>query len=283
MKSTVCAIPGFPTQAFGNDNVCKQRDLCATILVFCILLITNFAPFSFAQPASPAGGDVSYPAASGYVVDRSGIIDSAARGRIEGWILELKQKTSAEVAVVTVNSTGPLSIEEYAVNLFQRFGIGQKGKDNGVLLLVAYKDRHMRIEAGYGLEGAITDAYSSRIINTIIAPEFKEGHFSDGIEKGTAAIVTLIAKEYNIMVTGVPQPVYQDQGSGSGWVALLIFCIFISFFFSRGGMFLPILFYPGGYGRGGFGGGGFGGGGFGGGFGGFGGGMSGGGGASGSW
>jgi len=183
---------------------------------------------------------------------------------------------------VTVDSTEPLSIEEYAVNLFQRFGIGQKGKDNGVLFLVASKDRQMRIEVGYGLEGAITDAYSSQIINSIVVPEFKAGRYSDGIEKGTAAIVTLIAKEYNVTLTGVPQPVYQDQGNGSNWVFLLIICIFISFIISRGGggMFLPMLFMGGGYGGGGYSGGG---GGFGGGFGGFGGGMSGGGGASGGW
>ena len=245
------------------------------ILFLSLFLGVNFVPVCFAQ-------DVSYPAASGYVVDQSGIVDSAARDKIEGWILELKQKTTAEVAVVTVDSTEPLSIEEYAVNLFKRFGIGQKGKDNGVLLLVAYKDRHMRIEVGYGLEGAVTDAYSSRIINTIMVPEFKGGRFSDGIEKGTAAIVTLIAKEYNIALTGVPQPVYQDQGSASFWIFLLILCIFVSFFFSRGGMFFPMGGYgTGGLGRGGFGGGSFGGGGgFGGGFGG---GMSGGGGASGSW
>ena len=234
-------------------------------------------PFSFAQ-------DVSYPQSSGYVVDQSGIIDSAAQSRIEAWALELKQKTTAEVSVVTVDSTEPLSIEEYAVNLFQRFGIGQKGKDNGVLLLVAYKDHRMKIEVGYGLEGAVTDAYSSQIINGIMTPEFKAGNFSEGIEKGTAAIVTLIAKEYNVTLTGVPQPVYQDQqASGSVWILLLIGCILISFLFSRGGgggMFLPMAYPVGGYGRGGFGGGG---GGFGGGFGGFGGGMSGGGGASGGW
>jgi uncharacterized protein len=245
-------------------------------LSLCLLLTIKFSSLCFAQ-------DVSYPAASGYVVDQSGIIDSAAQSRIEGWILELKQKTNAEVAVVTVDSTEPLPIEEYAVNLFQRFGIGQKGKDNGVLLLVAYKDRDMRIEVGYGLEGAITDAKSSQIISSIITQDFKDGHFSDGIEKGTAAIVTLIAKEYNVTLTGVPEPVYQDQENGSGWVSLLIFCIFLSFFFFRGGggMFFPLMFFPGGYsGGGGFGGGG---GGFGGGFGGFGGGMSGGGGASGRW
>jgi len=247
-----------------------------SIPAFFLLLSFHFIPLGLAQ-------QVSYPAASGYVVDQSGIIDSEAQSRLEAWILELKQKTSAEVAVVTVDSTEPLPIEEYAVNLFQRFGIGQKGKDNGVLLLVAYKDRDMRIEVGYGLEGAITDAQSSQIINAIMAPEFKEGHFSDGIEKGTAAIVTLVAKEYNVTLTGVPQPVYQGQDNGSAWFTLLFFCILISFFISRGGggMFLPMLFMSGG---GGYGGGGFGGsGGFGGGFSGFGGGMSGGGGASGRW
>ena len=234
-------------------------------------------------PSLGSSQNVVYPSASGYVVDQSGIMDAATQSRLEAWILELKQKTTAEVAVVTVDTTDPLSIEEYAVNLFQRFGIGRKGKDNGVLLLVAAKDRHMRIEVGYGLEGTITDALSSRIINTIITPEFKQGNFSEGIEKGTAAIVTLIAKEYNVSLTGVPEPVYLDQQqSGSVWVLLFIICIFISFFFSRGGMFAPMIFPGGGYGRGGLGGG-FGGGGFSGGFGGFGGGMSGGGGASGSW
>src|ERR1700689_5057896 len=193
------------------------------------LLTVSSVPFSFAQ-------NVSYPPASGYVVDQSGIIDSATQSKLEAWILELKQKTTAEVAVVTVDSTEPLSIEEYAVNLFQRFGIGQKGKDNGVLLLIAYKDHHMRIEVGYGLEGAITDAYSSRIISTIITPEFKQGHFSDGIEKGTAAIVSLIAKEYNVTLTGVPEPVYQDQGNDAKWQLLLFLCLFIMYFIFRWGL-----------------------------------------------
>lgn len=238
-------------------------------LVF--LLVVSFSRFSFAQQAS-------FPSPSGYVVDQSGIIDNAARSRIEGWVEELKQKTSAEIAVVTVDTTEPLTIEDYAVKLFQRFGIGQKGKDNGALLLVAFKDRHMRIEVGYGLEGAITDAYSSRIIRSIMTPEFKAGRFSDGIEKGAAAIVSLVAKEYNISLSGVPETVYQEAQGGSAWILLFIICIFLSFALSRGGMFLPI-FFLGGYSRGGFGGGG----GFSGGFGGFGGGMSGGGGASGGW
>ena len=244
------------------------------------LAVLFSASRSFAQ-------DAAYPQPSGYVVDQSGIIDSDSQRKLNAWILELKQKTTAEVAVVTVDSTEPLPIEEYAVKLVQRWGIGQKGKDNGVLLLIAYKDHAMRIEGGYGLEGAITDALSSQIINEIITPAFKAGDFSGGIEKGTAAIVSLVAKEYNVTLTGVPQPDSLDgQGSSSAWFLLLIICILIAFFFSRGGgggMFMPMMLM-GGYGRGGYGGGGFsGGGGFGGGFGGFGGGMSGGGGASGRW
>jgi uncharacterized protein len=246
-------------------------------LLLGLLLTINLAPLSFAQ-------DVAYPSASGYVVDQSGIMDAGTKSRLEAWILELKQKTTAEVAVVTVDSTEPLSIEEYAVNLFQRFGIGQKGKDNGVLLLVAYKDHHMRIEVGYGLEGAITDAYSSQIINSIMSPKFKQGNFSDGIEKGTAAIVTLIAKEYNVTLIGVPEPNYQtsSQSNDSIWFAVFFFIFFMVFAFRFNGR--NFVYGPGGFSSG-MGGGGFsgGGGGFSGGFGGFGGGGSGGGGASGGW
>ena len=143
------------------------------------------------------------------------------------------------------------------------------------MLLVAFKDHHIRIEVGYGLEGAITDAYSNRIINTIMTPEFKQGHFSEGIEKGTAAIVSLIAKEYNITLSGVPEPVYENQTSNSLKNLFWIIFIVLFFCFRSGWFFLPL-----GYGSSSYGGGG---GGFGGGFGGFGGGGSGGGGASGGW
>jgi len=191
MKSNqlMSICPGRERQPLTRKDVMFSVPCGNLLKVFFVALLlakTLFTPFAFAQ-------DVSYPAASGYVVDQSGIIDSATKQQLESWILELKQKTTAEVAVVTVDSTEPLPIQDYAVNLYQRFGIGQKGKDNGVLLLVAYNDHHVWISVGYGLEGAVTDAYSSRIVNTIITPEFKLGHFSEGIEKGTAAIVTLIA------------------------------------------------------------------------------------------
>ncbi len=242
------------------------------LLIFICIFNSCLAPLVLAQPQ-----DVSYPSASSYVIDQSGIIDPGIKERLETLILELKQKTTAQVAVVVLETVAPLSIEEYAVNLFQRFGIGKEGKDNGALLLVAYKDRSMRIEVGYGLEGVLTDAYSSQIINTIITPEFKEGRYSQGIEKGTAAIVSLIAKEYNVKLTGIPESVPESQAGGSSWFLLLLFCILMVFFFSgTGGMPMGGGGYPGGPSSrgGGWGSGGFGG---------FGGGRSGGGGASGRW
>src|SRR5690606_3422241 len=150
------------------------------------------------------------------------------------------------------------------------WGIGQKGEDNGVLLIVAQAERTVRIEVGYGLEGALTDALSANIINTIIVPAFKRGQFEDGIEQGAGAIMAAVRGEYR------PQPAHSGKKQG-GWIWFMP--IFIGLMFLRGfggpgsggrrGIFIP----------GGFGGGGFGGrGGFGGGGGGFGGG-----GASGGW
>jgi uncharacterized protein len=151
------------------------------------------------------------------------------------------------------------------------------------LFLVAKNDRKMRIEVGYGLEGALTDAMCDRIINAIVVPEFKRSDFSAGIVKGTSAIVSLIAKEYNATITGEENAVYQrvtsSQGDEGSWVFVLFLFLFIVIFIlatpRRGN-------YGGGYWSGGGSlgsGGGFSGGGFGG----FGGGMSGGGGASGGW
>ena len=148
-----------------------------------------------------AGADI-LPPPSDYVVDQAGIITQTDREMIKNWARELEQKTSAQVAVLTVPSIGDESIENYAVNVFKQWGIGQKQKDNGILLVIAAQDRRLRIEVGYGLEGAVTDVQSHRIIEAIIVPEFKTGNFSQGVLKGTWAIVSLVAKEYNVKLSG---------------------------------------------------------------------------------
>ncbi len=225
--------------------------------------------------------EASYPKLNAYVSDQVGLLSAADNSAITNLLQELDTKTTAQVAVVTVATTQPEVIEQYAVKLFKQAGLGQKGKDNGVLFIIAANDRTMRIEVGYGLEGALPDALCGQIIRTLVIPEFKAGNFSQGIIKGSQAIASLVAKEYNVSLTGgLPDaPQLRDTSISDNWWFLILFLIVVFFVFSsmfggfRGG---------GGY-YGGYGGGGFGGGRSGGGFGGFGGGGSGGGGSSGSW
>ncbi|MCA9402557.1 MAG: TPM domain-containing protein [Candidatus Omnitrophica bacterium] len=233
----------------------------------------------------------SYPARpQGYVTDTARVFSAADRQAVEQLAYQLEQRTTAQLAVVTVPSTRPESIDEYANKLFEKWGIGQKGKDNGVLLLMAMNDRQVRIETGYGLEGVITDLLAGRIIQTIMVPRFKASEYSAGLREGAVAVVSLIAKDAGVTITGKESAVYDRVHSGSTKADKIIVLIFFLIFFLS--LFSPLLFpkHYRKYGRrrsywygGGYGGGGSYGGGFGGGFGGFGGGMSGGGGASGGW
>lgn len=222
----------------------------------------------------------------GYVSDAVGVMSPQQIQVMENFAHELERKTTAQLAVVIVPSVRPDSIEQYAVRLFEQWGIGQRGKDNGVLFLVAVNDREVRIEVGYGLEGALTDAVSQGIITRFVVPAFQQGLYDQGIQAGTAAMVSVIAKEYGVSVTGQEQQVYQtlnqnaQQGSPLANIIFLIIVIVLFILNPRLFFYIMLTSMMGGRGRSSWSGGG---GGFGGGFGGFGGGMSGGGGASGRW
>ncbi len=191
------------------------------------------------------------------------------------------------MAIVTIDTLGDENIEVYTSKLFEKWKIGDKEKDNGVLLLVVSKDKKIRIEVGYGLEGAIPDGLAGSIIDKSILPYFKQGDFSNGIKEGTIEIVRIIAKEYNVdLGVGKPKSKNEKYIFNSDWSAVFFIILIIILFFPRRRrrgftIFPPGPFIGGGYG-GGRGGDFSGGGGFGG-FGGFGGGMSGGGGASRGW
>lgn len=262
----------------------RKKFFLFTICLFAFQLI--YASGAFCQTES-------FPGYTGYVNDYANIISYDTEYKLTALISELEKKTTAQIAVLTIETAYPLDIETYAVKLFEKWGIGQKGKDNGVLLLVALKDRAMRIEVGYGLEGAIPDALAKIIIEDYITPSFKKGDFNEGITKGIIGITKLISKEYEVELSeldeipmDVPIP---EKPSLLASIFNFIFTLFVILMFLslRLGFFWWWLLIPGTYRRrGGYWyGGGFGGnsGGFGGGFGGFGGGLSGGGGASGSW
>ena len=148
-----------------------------------------------AAPAGISSGQ-SIPRPTGYVNDQAGLLSPATRIEIDALLTEIEQRTGAEIAVVTVETVSPSTIEDYADRLFQQWGIGKKEKDNGVLLLVAVKDRGVRIEVGYGLEGAIPDADAAGIINRVLLPSFRRGDFEKGITAAARELAALTAREY---------------------------------------------------------------------------------------
>ena len=229
----------------------------------------------------------NFPALSGRVVDAAHILSPVTTADLERRLADLEQKSGIQLVVATVPSLEGEEIEPYANELFRTWKLGETKKDNGVLLLVAPKERRVRIEVGYGLEGTLTDAVSSVIIANAIAPRFKGGDFNGGVTRGVDDIITALttdSAEWKPKPTDVRAE--RDPSLFDALAPFLIF-LFIMFILTRvgrrgGGNVVFIPMGTGGGFRGGFGGGyggGFGGGG---GFSG-GGGSSGGGGASGGW
>jgi uncharacterized protein len=140
-----------------------------------------------ASSVSAAGPDVPY--LTGRVVDETGILSSQARARLTDTLKNHEDATTNQIVVLTVPSIDGASIEEYAVRVFQSWKLGQKGKDNGVLVIVVPQDRKMRIEVGYGLEPTLTDAICGDIIRTWMTPAFRNGDYDRGVEDGVGAIV----------------------------------------------------------------------------------------------
>ncbi|EPO4285425.1 YgcG family protein [Pseudomonas aeruginosa] len=137
------------------------------------------------------------PALTARVTDLTATLSGDQRQHLEQQLAALEAKSGAQLAVLLVPTTGDDSIEEYAVRTFEKWKLGQKKVDDGVLLLVAKNDRTLRIEVGYGLEGAITDVQAGRIISEQITPQFRQGNFYGGIQAGVDSLVQLIDAEKN--------------------------------------------------------------------------------------
>lgn len=224
------------------------------------------------------------------VVDLTGTLTADQQQALEQKLVAYDDSTSNQVAVVIIATTGDYDIAEFAFALGRKWGVGNKNKDNGVVLLIAKNDRKVFIAPGYGLEGAIPDITAKRIVEDIIVPNFRGNDFYRGIDEGTDALIKAAQGEF------VAEEGYANRGEGGkpfpllGIIILIIIIIIIMNRGGggRGGSFMsrrgyrninrPTVFW---FPTGGGGGGGFGGGG--GGFGGFGGGSFGGGGAGGSW
>ncbi len=231
------------------------------------------------------GEEPEIPAAVGFVNDFAHVLDAGTARGLEALIGELRAKTGSEIAVVTVASTQPLTAFDYAMRVAEQWKPGAKGKDNGVVLLVAVQDRELFIATGYGIEGALPDGLVGQIRDQVIVPRFRAGDMPGGIRAGAEALAEQIAREYGVTLSGARiAPLQQRPRPQQVGIVPLLILVVVIIFLIRSGMW-PLLFLPHGRSRGtfggGFGGGGFGGGG--GGFGGFGGGGFGGGGAGGRW
>jgi uncharacterized protein len=240
------------------------------------------------------------------VNDFAGMVDPASKAELDRRIRALRHATGDVIVVATVPSyEGFLDIRELAVRLFENGGrgIGDKGKDNGLLIVVAEKERRAAIEVGYDIEGIITDGFAGETIRDVMIPAFRQGQYGRGLVATLARLSSRIAQARGVAIEGVPPPERTRRTRRSiptGLLPILLILLFI-FLSSRGqtrrrrnrwtrgpwsgwsGGVGPFGGGPFGGGFGGFGGGGFGGGSGGGGFGGFGGGRSGGGGAAGGW
>jgi uncharacterized protein len=138
---------------------------------------------------------LTFPALTGRVVDQANVISADAKRAIEPKLADLETKSGIQLVVATVSSLEGQEIEPYANALFREWKLGEKAKNNGVLLLVAPNEHRVRIEVGYGLEGTLTDALGKVIITNAITPRFKTGDFSGGISRGVDDIITVLTTD----------------------------------------------------------------------------------------
>ena len=242
--------------------------------VVCAVGLALAAPGAGAQTESDRFRESLVP--QGHVNDWAGVFTPQQKSDLESRIAAVRQATGAQLAVVVVKSLQGGEVNDFAVKLFEQWGIGEKGKDNGILLLAAIEDREVRIEPGYGFEGELPDAKCGRILDEYVLPRFREGDVAQGLIAGADVLLKVMAGE------ALPEPAPTEDNPLAAILFLVLFA-FVFFVIVRSAI-------RGGKGGGGISSGGIsgrswggGGGGGGGGFGGFGGGRSGGGGASRGW
>lgn len=269
-------------------NLFKKNARCIVL----ILALFSLVSFSFVSAAT------TYPKPTDlkYINDYTDVIDSNTKEYIVSVGKELEDKTGAQEVVVVIDSLKGQDLNNYANELFRTWGIGQTGKNNGLLVLLSIKDRMWRVEVGTGLEGALPDIYTSRVMNSVAQPKFKEGNYPVGVKEAYSLFADSIAKEYGVTLDKnekitLPNKdnVTVNKNTGIFGIIFVVVLIILDFILNRGRITLfimSILFWSNRRGGGG-GGSGWGGGdnngGNGGGFGGMGGGSSSGGGSSGGW
>ena len=156
-----------------------------------------FLPLLLLAIAVVQAAEPEFPPLTGRVNDRAGLLSERDQRELEAALAQFETETTNQIVVATLESLQGLPIEDYGYQLGRHWGIGQAGKDNGALLIVAPEEREVRIEVGYGLEGELTDAQSRTIIETSILPHFRQGDFAAGVKAGVAAMIKTLGGSYD--------------------------------------------------------------------------------------
>ncbi len=267
------------SRSWGRLQMTSKNKLAIFLATLFLCLLAASVSHSAGIPERPLN----------YVVDLAGIVDDTTENRLNGYLQQLEQKTTAQLVILTIKSLEGESIEDLSIEIaHDKWKIGQKGKDNGVLFLISLNDRKYRIEVGYGLEGVLPDSLVGSLGRNILVPFFKKGDYSNGIFTAALTMANEIASDSGVKITGMPtikpgiQQTRKDKPASlfNTIVGIVILFILLVMFIKNPRLFLLLFLFSsmgGRMGSWGGGGGGFGG------FGGGGGGGFGGGGASGGW
>lgn len=225
------------------------------VLLLCFLLAPGLTLVT-------RGAGLPSPTSDFYINDFANILDSETERYIANAAATLENKTTAQLVVVTMTNIGDQTFEHYTIDLFRKWGIGSKDKNNGVMIFLDLEGRRSRIEVGYGLEGALSDGKTGRIQNDYMVPYFEKNDFDEGIRQGFNALLVEIYKEYNIdidSISGFETPVKGEEEHTIptpvviAGIILLVILISIDFKFTGGIFTLTILriLFRGGRGGGG--------------------------------
>ena len=198
----------------------RNSVLLRWLTIVCILIASITGTVFAAQVPSAPKQNI-------YVQDYANVIDADTERQMQTYSARLAQRTGAQLVIVTVDTTGDTPIEQYALDILRTWGIGDKEKNNGVLMLVAVNDRKSRIEIGYGLEGALNDAKTGQIQDTYMIPAFQQGQYSQGIWRGYAVLFKEVATEYQIPIEELAgksrnSTVQESQPIEIGWFECMI-------------------------------------------------------------
>ena len=199
-----------------------QKDkILKKIIVLCFFIFYNFNSFGLAVPSL-----------SGPVVDKAGILSRNEFNKIENFLLDLNNRSQIQIAALIIPSLEGESIEDYSMQVAEKWKLGDKEKDSGALLVVAVKDKKLRIEVGYGLEQNLTDSRSGQIIRNFIAPQFRSGNYGEGIYDGIKAMAAYASEDESLLkeIKAV------DEDDEDGFPQALVFLLFVYLMISK---FLP--------------------------------------------